>query len=191
MGLRRDLIAVGGFSHVVLVDPRRRHPLASIAELHSPDPKQGVRSVNFRDDILSFGTGQGKIAFYDIRASQFLPTSEPEHTTKIAANPSLDPSPPAEAGSRLWLDGPTEMAAEGFLGGDGDGFGPHPDAPQDYWQMGRGWIQVNETYLNYFGGVEVRQACYAHAWDPTGRRVFACGGPLSFGLKGGYMALWQ
>lgn len=39
--------------------------------------------------------------------------------------------------------------------------------------------------------MEVRNACYAHAWDPTGSALFACGGPLAFGLKGCYMALWR
>lgn len=31
----------------------------------------------------------------------------------------------------------------------------------------------------------------AHAWDPTGSRLFVAGGPLASGLQGSYMAVWQ
>ena len=43
----------------------------------------------------------------------------------------------------------------------------------------------------HFEGTDIRNACYAHAWDPTGSRLFAAGGPLAFGLRGCYMALWR
>jgi len=33
---------------------------------------KGVRSVHFRNDILSIGTGVGTVLFYDLRAHKFL-----------------------------------------------------------------------------------------------------------------------
>lgn len=33
---------------------------------------EGVRSVNFKNNILSIGTGQGTILFYDLRKLKFL-----------------------------------------------------------------------------------------------------------------------
>lgn len=35
------------------------------------------------------------------------------------------------------------------------------------------------------------QACYAHVWDASHTRLFVCGGPLAFGLKGCYLAAWR
>lgn len=32
----------------------------------------GVRSLNFRNNLLSIGTGIGTVMFYDIRANKFL-----------------------------------------------------------------------------------------------------------------------
>ena len=43
-------------------------------------------------------------------------------------------------------------------------------------------------YFQDAGGIA--NACYAHAWDPTGTKMFCAGGPLAFGLKGTYMGLW-
>ncbi len=50
---------------------RRTAELQAVA---SPDENQGVRSVQLTDQLLSFGTGKGKLFFYDMRAEAFLPT---------------------------------------------------------------------------------------------------------------------
>lgn len=34
-------------------------------------------------------------------------------------------------------------------------------------------------------------ACYSHAWDPSGTKLWTAGGPLAVGMKGCYLALWQ
>ena len=44
---------------------------------------------------------------------------------------------------------------------------------------------------DHFHGQLLPHACYAHAWDASGSRLFSCGGPLAFGLRGCYMALWE
>ncbi len=43
----------------------------------------------------------------------------------------------------------------------------------------------------HFFGQRILTACYAHAWDPSGTRIFMCGGPLAYGLRGNYAALWH
>ena len=43
----------------------------------------------------------------------------------------------------------------------------------------------------HFVDERVGNAVYAHAWDPIGTRLIACGGPLAFGLRGSYMACWE
>jgi len=40
-------------------------------------------------------------------------------------------------------------------------------------------------------GMDIKQACMAHIWDSSRTRLFACGGPLAFGLAGCYMAVWR
>lgn len=35
---------------------------------------KGIRSLHFRDYVLSVGTGVGTILFYDVRAKKFLPS---------------------------------------------------------------------------------------------------------------------
>ena len=40
----------------------------------SPDDNQGVRSVQLAGHLLTFGTGRGKVFFWDMRAGAFLPT---------------------------------------------------------------------------------------------------------------------
>ena len=41
----------------------------------------GVRSLSFRDNVLTIGTGLGSILFYDLRAQKFLerPDNTPCH----------------------------------------------------------------------------------------------------------------
>jgi hypothetical protein len=34
---------------------------------------QGVRSICFKGDVMSFGTGGGRICFYDLRAGRIVP----------------------------------------------------------------------------------------------------------------------
>ena len=43
----------------------------------------------------------------------------------------------------------------------------------------------------HFTGQPVFNACYAHAWDPTRTKLLCVGGPLAYGLRGSYMALWE
>lgn len=48
----------------------------------------GVRSLSFLDHLLSCGSGQGKLFFYDLRASAYLdlsPAAEQPHLSSVAA----------------------------------------------------------------------------------------------------------
>jgi hypothetical protein len=244
MAVRQDLIAVGGLSRVCLLDPRKRDPNAVIHEIASPDPREGIRSICISNDLVSFGTGKGKIAFFDLRASNFL-SIDAEPGEEMPPRPATPAAAPA-----INNNGATTLAAAAraagdslFIGGqisagfrnaaadvgvenvnlqftetlnrnehaseqinqmfqmmrneyDEDGEQVVVDAlpapkSRQYLETGPGWIQENATYFDYFGGRRVQHACYAHAWDPSGTRLFACGGPLAFGLNGGYMALWE
>lgn len=64
-----SLYGVGSLSHVSLVDPKTCSLAGSVC---SKDQGAGVRSVSFRDYVLTIGTGLGSIMFYDLRARKFL-----------------------------------------------------------------------------------------------------------------------
>ena len=62
---------------IALSLPRRRNP--EVRAVASPDDNQGVRSVQLTEHLLSFGTGRGKLFFWDLRTSGFVPTGEREN----------------------------------------------------------------------------------------------------------------
>lgn len=71
LALEKDnkLFAVGSQSHVSFYEPRCGTPVGYIG---SRDPGAGVRSLSFRDLLLTVGTGYGSLFFFDMRAYQFL-----------------------------------------------------------------------------------------------------------------------
>ncbi|XP_052795128.1 DDB1- and CUL4-associated factor 12-like [Mya arenaria] len=64
----KPLYAIGSQSHVYLVDPRSKKTLSIISKFRGA----GIRSVSFRKDIITIGTGTGHILFYDLRAEKYL-----------------------------------------------------------------------------------------------------------------------
>lgn len=223
MALRRDIVASAGLNIVSMSDPRRREPFAFIEGIHSPDGPCGIRSVCFHNNFLSFGTGLGKIAFWDLRMRKFLPTNlsmcsrsreemteeSPSSTTHSEPSRSETSWQPAESPDGFFR--PATHASDVAIDYFGDLHGssgrqqqeaadtpagvrryPTPKVGQ-YLQLGKGWIGRDPDslyYLDRFGNLE-GQACYAHGWDATGTRLFAVGGPLSFGLSGGYIGLFE
>uniref|UniRef100_A0A3Q3B8N1 DDB1 and CUL4 associated factor 12 n=1 Tax=Kryptolebias marmoratus TaxID=37003 RepID=A0A3Q3B8N1_KRYMA len=68
-----SVYAVGSQAHVSFLDPRQ--PLNSIKSVSSRERGSGIRSVSFYEHIVTVGTGQGSLLFYDIRAQRFLENS--------------------------------------------------------------------------------------------------------------------
>ncbi|XP_058951625.1 DDB1- and CUL4-associated factor 12-like [Pocillopora verrucosa] len=75
LALERDnnLFAVGSQSHVSFYDPRSG---TAVGYIGSRDPGAGVRSLSFRDLLLTVGTGCGSLFFFDMRAYKFLRNAE-------------------------------------------------------------------------------------------------------------------
>uniref|UniRef100_A0A8C4Z8F9 DDB1 and CUL4 associated factor 12 n=1 Tax=Gadus morhua TaxID=8049 RepID=A0A8C4Z8F9_GADMO len=65
-----SVYAVGSQAHVSFLDPRQ--PTQSIKSVNSRERGSGIRSVSFYEHIVTVGTGQGSLLFYDIRAQRFL-----------------------------------------------------------------------------------------------------------------------
>lgn len=63
------LYAVGSKSHTSLMDARTIQCVRKILSKYSG---YGIRSTNFYSSLLSIGTGQGTVMFYDLRAGKYL-----------------------------------------------------------------------------------------------------------------------
>ncbi|KAK2872445.1 hypothetical protein QQF64_017942 [Cirrhinus molitorella] len=76
-GLDWSVYAVGSQAHVSFLDPRQSSQ--NIRSVSSRERGSGIRSVSFYEHIVTVGTGQGSLLFYDIRAQRFLdgPSSSP------------------------------------------------------------------------------------------------------------------
>lgn len=64
-----NLYAVGSKSHTSLMDARTVQCVRKVASKYSG---YGIRSTSFYSSILSIGTGQGSVMFYDLRAGKYL-----------------------------------------------------------------------------------------------------------------------
>ncbi|CAJ0961218.1 unnamed protein product [Ranitomeya imitator] len=69
-GLEWSVYAVGSQAHVSFLDPRQ--PPESAKSVYCKEQGSGIRSVSFYEHIITVGTGQGSLLFYDIRAQRFL-----------------------------------------------------------------------------------------------------------------------
>ncbi|CAH1252501.1 DCAF12 [Branchiostoma lanceolatum] len=65
----RGLFAVGSQSHVSFLDAAT---MKHVLNVPSKDKGTGVRSISFRGDVVTMGTGAGSLLFYDVRARRFL-----------------------------------------------------------------------------------------------------------------------
>eukprot|EP00873_Tetraselmis_striata_P000219 jgi/Tetstr1/420483/TSEL_011596.t1 len=139
---REDLVAVGSQNYVMLADPRAPRGVANIP---GAEHNQSVRSITFHHDLITIGSGYGRISFYDLRAGRFLKWHEDALGTGTASSLRMD----------------------------------------------QGWLAPNMFFGDEVPLEAVSPACYAHSWDPSGTRLFACGGPLASGMIGCYMGLWE
>ncbi|XP_078530842.1 DDB1- and CUL4-associated factor 12 [Lissotriton helveticus] len=69
-GQEWSVYAVGSQGHVSFLDPRQ--PAYNVKSVCSREKGSGIRSVSFYEHIITVGTGQGSMLFYDIRAQRFL-----------------------------------------------------------------------------------------------------------------------
>ncbi|XP_011792351.1 PREDICTED: DDB1- and CUL4-associated factor 12-like protein 2 [Colobus angolensis palliatus] len=57
---------------------------------------------------------------------------------------------------------------------------------------GRGWLNQDDVWVNYFGGMEeFPNALYTHCYNWPEMKLFVAGGPLPSGLHGNYAGLWS
>lgn len=176
MAQQRHVIAVGSQSHVTLID--RRGPSVTL-DVESIDQGHGVRSVALKDHLAVVGTGRGRLAFFDRRVNRYLDITReatPSDCPSTGSSPqslgALAPTPAA----------PAAAAAASKSAPERQSF--------RYYQASEGWMEQNTVYRTHFEGMHVFAALYSLSWSPSGRKLFASGGPLAFGLRGCTMSMF-
>ncbi|XP_060617156.1 DDB1- and CUL4-associated factor 12 [Anolis sagrei] len=88
-GQEWSVYAVGSQAHVSFLDPRQ--PSHNVKSVCSRERGSGIRSVSFYEHIITVGTGQGSLLFYDIRAQRFLDEKPPHSccTSKLGGSEIL------------------------------------------------------------------------------------------------------
>ena len=71
-------------AHTDLLDSRTLQPVRKIPSRNSGC---GIRSVSFKGNILTIGTGIGLMLFWDLRASKFLESTMNSNRLVDSANP--------------------------------------------------------------------------------------------------------
>jgi WD repeat-containing protein 40A len=79
-----QMYAVGSKANTDLLDART---LQAIKKIPSRSGGCGIRSVSFKGNIVTIGTGAGRLLFYDVRASRFLePTGNGDRAVTLKAS---------------------------------------------------------------------------------------------------------
>ncbi|RHZ87740.1 hypothetical protein Glove_30g55 [Diversispora epigaea] len=84
MNSKVNLFVVGSQAHISVLDPRTT---SIVHEIDSVDDGWGVRSLNFKDHLITTGGGFGRLSFYDMRAQKYLefPTKAENNETSLVS----------------------------------------------------------------------------------------------------------
>ncbi|XP_076305320.1 DDB1- and CUL4-associated factor 12 homolog isoform X1 [Tachypleus tridentatus] len=81
----RGIYVVGSRAHTLIFDNRT---LRLIKSIPSSQERVSIRSLSFRGDLLTIGTGIGEIHFYDFRASDYLKQVDSNRQAFLCASKS-------------------------------------------------------------------------------------------------------
>lgn len=82
LALQPDKLGIGCRSQAYLIDARMQARRSRIAVFHSPDGDYGVRSIEFKDHLMSYGTGKGSLVFHDLRCGSSMFTANTSTTDR-------------------------------------------------------------------------------------------------------------
>jgi WD repeat-containing protein 40A len=203
MAMKEDnsnYVAIGSINHITMMD--MRSPKECVA-VPSVDEGWGVRSLSFNGNICTIGGGKGRLSFYDMRAMKYLTLCQGEDQHNCHDHISADNIPQLhnrdERGIhdsvRISYADPTQIVTVNA---------PHRRRRVATKELKNRGSFVNDTvtagYLECARGYvgtstdEVSapvNAIYTHAYNPSGTRLFAAGGPLQLSLSGSFAGLWS
>ncbi|CAI7870404.1 unnamed protein product [Closterium sp. NIES-54] len=58
------------------------------------------------------------------------------------------------------------------------------------YSTGTGHVVKDQVYAEHFAGQDIKHAVYTHSQDFSRTSLLVAGGPLPYGLKGGYVGIW-
>jgi len=130
--------------------------------------------------------GQKYISFIDSRVGKVVKSIESHDeewgVRSICFNGNL-----LSSGGGLGRVSFYDICADGWLSLDSSS---RSSSSLPYVEVGRGYVDVSDHYVQMFTNVNRRMAIYTHHWDQSKTRLFMGGGPLLLGLKGCYAAMW-
>lgn len=153
------IYAVGSKNNVFLHDSRGLELTLKIA------PKNhycGTRSLSFSKELLTIGTGNGNILFYDVRNHQFL-LDNSKNEAKL-------------------------VASKGFVVRDAMFFFVAISLKLNVIVL---FQREDESYFDAYYNIDYSPAIYTHCYDSSGTKIFSAGGPLPASLSGSYAAIWS
>ncbi len=164
----------------------------------------GVRSVSFREDVLTIGTGAGKVNFFDIRAGKYLEL-KCGHTCTLTMGDgwlvSMNGASVKFSAARPCII-LTELNGWNSCMYQCRNLAQNERCPSvllstDVFHVSNCNFGIlfsqnhDDTYRDYFVEMDYPNAIYSHCYDTTGTKLFTAGGPLPAGLWGNYAALWH
>ncbi|CAD7698717.1 unnamed protein product [Ostreobium quekettii] len=152
-----------------------------------PDMEGDVVCMAVQENVLAVGSG-AQVSLVDVRGKQRIHNIRLCHGDYGVRSLVFQDDVLSLGTSRGWLSF-ISLRCMDFLPLN------HGDLPKGrsawklHHEVGSGWL--DEYDREYFSEMLATNAVYAHCWDPSSDCLFACGGPLAFGLDGCYMGLWR
>jgi WD repeat-containing protein 40A len=195
-----NFFAVGSTNNITLMD--MRSPSQGYA-FPSVDEGWGVRSLSFNGNICTIGGGKGRISFFDMRAMKYLTLCQAEDkhdchdhisNDENVTNATTDNRGVHES-VRVSYSDPTRVVTE-------NAFHRRRRVGKKEFKN-RGSFVTENMIAGYFEAtpgfvaptaeevIAPTNAIYTHAYNPSGTRLFAAGGPLQLGVSGSFACIWS
>lgn len=169
--LHPQSFAVGGQARFAIYDTRKQGEGINVLALNQ---SAGIRSLAFKDSVISYGTAEGHINFFDLRTHRHLDASgsgaQPYHHLG------------RDCGSPYYTCYSPHVAVDG---GTGTGNCTYNNLLQLRME---GVVEQTDLgrALSY-----PQTAIYTHEYDPTRTKLFAAGGPIAACYTGQAACLFE
>ncbi|KAM9181347.1 DDB1- and CUL4-associated factor 12-like protein 2 [Dugong dugon] len=184
-------VSLDGYFHLW----KARSTLCRLLSVRLPYCRENV-CLTYCDELSLYAVGsQSHVSFLDLRQCQqnVRPLCSREGGTGVRSLSFYQHiiTIGTGHGSLLFYD----IRAQKFLeerASASPGSSPGPRGRKLKLTSGRGWLNHDDLWVNYFGGVdEFPNALYTHCYNWPEMKLFVAGGPLPSGLHGNYAGLWS
>uniref|UniRef100_A0A8I3QDD1 DDB1- and CUL4-associated factor 12 beta-propeller domain-containing protein n=1 Tax=Canis lupus familiaris TaxID=9615 RepID=A0A8I3QDD1_CANLF len=171
-------VSLDGYFHLW----KARSALSKLLSIRLPYCRENV-CLTFCDELSLYAVGsQSHVSFLDpeggtgVRSLSFY-----QHIITVGTG----------HGSLLFYDIRAQRFLEERASASPDS-SPGPSGRKLKLTCGRGWLNHDDLWVNYFGGMgEFPNALYTHCYNWPEMKLFVAGGPLPSGLHGNYAGLWS